>query len=162
VAVDTSPKAPAPTPQAAHSTVANQTARPVATADNDTVRKFGLFGTWAVDCSKPPSSGNTYEDDSPSETGYPIRTWYHTQGDRYAPTHTSEMRNVQIVGPDRLAYLDARKSDGSLTKVILAMIGNRLRSYEAIDPKDGKTYIKDGKSVDDGKPTELFEKCPSH
>jgi len=72
------------------------------------------------------------------------------------------MRNVQIVGPDRLAYLDARKSDGSLTKVILAMIGNRLRSYEAIDPKDGKTYIKDGKSVDDGKPTELFEKCPSH
>jgi len=129
--------------------------------DRDSVRKFGLLGTWAVDCSKGPSANNTYEEYTLSETGYPIRTWYRKYGDRNDPAQTFEMRDLQIVGPDRLAYLDVRRSDGDLTNVVLVMIGNRVRSYQAIDPKDGKVYIQDGKLLDSGKPTELFQKCPA-
>lgn len=127
--------------------------------DRDTVRKFGLVGTWAVDCSKRPSTDNTYKVYTLSETGYPLRTWYRKYGDRNDPAQTFEMRNLQMVGPDRLAYLDVRKSDGDLTNVVLVMIGNRVRSYQAIDPKDGKLYIEKGKLLDSGKPTELFQKC---
>ena len=132
----------------------------VAGPDSDIVRKFGLFGTWAVDCSKPPSGDNTYEEYTPSETGYPTRTWYRKKGDRYAPAQSFEMRNARIAGPDRLAYLDVRKTDGDLTNIVLAMVGNRHRSFESVDPTDGKVYIKDGKFVGSGKPTELFQKCP--
>ena len=75
----------------------------VAGPDSDIVRKFGLFGTWAVDCSKPPSGDNTYEEYTPSETGYPTRTWYRKKGDRYAPAQSFEMRNARIAGPDRIS-----------------------------------------------------------
>jgi hypothetical protein len=132
----------------------------VAGPDSDTVGKFGLFGTWAVDCSKPPSDVNTYEEYTPSQTGYPTRTWYRKPGDRYAPVRSFEMRNVRLVAPGRLAYLDVRKTDGDLTNVVVAMVEGRHRSHEAVDPKDGKVYIKDGKLVASGKPTELFQKCP--
>ena len=132
----------------------------IAGPDSDIVRKFGLFGTWAVDCSKPPSNDNTYEEYTPSATGYPTRTWYRKKGDRYASAQSFEMRNVRIVGSDRLAYLDVRKADGDLTNIVVAKVGNRHRSHEAVDPKDGKVYIKDGKLVASAKPTELFQKCP--
>jgi hypothetical protein len=132
----------------------------VAGPDSDTVRKFGLFGTWAIDCSKPPSDVNTYEEFAPSETGYPTRTWYRKKSDRYAPAQSFEMRDVRVVGSGRLAYLDVRKSDGDLTNIVIAMVGNKQRSQEATDPKDGKVYIKDGKLVASAKPTELFQKCP--
>jgi hypothetical protein len=132
----------------------------VAGPDSDVVRKFGLFGTWAVDCSKPPSDDNTYQEYTPSQTGYPTRTWYRKMGDRYASAQSFEMRNVRIVGSDRLAYLDVRKADGDPTNIVLAMVGNRHRSHESVDPNDGKVYIKDGKFVGSGKPTELFQKCP--
>jgi hypothetical protein len=132
----------------------------VAGPDSDTVGKFGLFGTWAVDCSKPPSDDNTYEEYTPSQAGYPTRTWYRKPGDRYAPARSFEMRYVRIAAPGRLAYLDVRKADGDLTNVVVAMEGSRHRSHEAVDPKDGKVYIKDGKLVASGKATELFQKCP--
>jgi hypothetical protein len=132
----------------------------VAGPDTDAVRKFGLFGTWAVDCSKPPSADNTYEAYTPSETGYPTRTWYRKEADRYAPAQSFEMRNVRIVALGRLAYVDVRKTDGEVTNVVVAMVGNRQRSHEAVDPKDGKVYIKNGRLIATGKPTELFQKCP--
>jgi len=125
-------------------------------ADSNTVRKFGLLGTWAVDCTKPPSNDNPYEEYTPSESGYPIRTFYYVVGSR----HSFEMRNARIGPPDRLAYLDVRKSDGDRTNVVIQKVGERQRSYEAIDPNDGKVYIKDGKLVATGKPTMVFEKCP--
>jgi hypothetical protein len=132
----------------------------VAGPDSDAVRKFGLFGTWAIDCSKPPSDANTYEEYLPSQTGYPTRKWYRKTGDRYAPAQSFEMRNVRIVGPDRLAYLDVRKANGDLTNIVVAKVGDRQRSHESVDSKDGKVYIKDGKLVASGRPTELFQKCP--
>jgi hypothetical protein len=131
----------------------------VAGPDSDAVRKFGLFGTWAIDCSKPPSDANTYEEYLPSQTGYPTRIWYRRQADRLRPAQSFEMRDVRIVS-GRLAYLDVRKSDGDQTRVAIAMVGGRQRSHEAVDPKDGKVYIKDGKLLASGRPTELFQKCP--
>jgi hypothetical protein len=71
------------------------------------------------------------------------------------------MRNVQILGPDRFAYLNARKSDGDLANVIWIKVGNGFRSYESIDPKNGKIYIKEGKFVPEGKSTDIFQKCPA-
>ena len=131
----------------------------VAGPDSDILRKFGLFGTWAVDCSKPPSDVNSYEEYTPSKAGHPTRTWYRKKGDRYASAQSFEMRNIRIVGSGRLAYLDVRKADGDLTNIVVAMVDNRQRSHEAVDPRDGKVYIKDGKLVGTGKPTELFQKC---
>ena len=131
----------------------------VAGPDSDILRKFGLLGTWAVDCSKPPSDVNSYEEYTPSKAGHPTRTWYRKKGDRYAPAQSFEMRNIRIVGSGRLAYLDVRKADGDLTNIVVAMVDNRQRSHEAVDPRDGKVYIKDGKLVGTGKPTELFQKC---
>jgi hypothetical protein len=128
--------------------------------DSDVVRRFGLIGTWAVDCSRPPSDDNTYEDYAPSEAGYPTRTWYRKQSDRNRPAQSFEMRNAHIVESGRLAYLDIRKSDGDPTNVVTEMVNGRHRSYASVDPNDGKVYIKDGKFVGTGKPTALFQKCP--
>jgi len=114
----------------------------VAGPDGDIVRKFGLFGTWAVDCSKPPSDDNTYEEYTPSETGYPTRTWYRKKADRYASAQSFEMRNVRIVGSDRLAYLDVRKADGDLTNIVLAMVGNRHRSMNRSIPTTARSISK--------------------
>lgn len=123
-------------------------------ADRDAIGKFGLFGTWASDCSKPRSDENFYRVFTPSDQGYPISNDPFVSGNPYM----SELRKVQITAPDQISYLDVRSSDGDETNVVLEKVGNQWHSIKSMDPT-GKVWIKDGKFVATGKPTPFFEKC---
>src|SRR5512146_2623463 len=89
----------------------------MAGADSDAVRKFGLVGTWAPDCSKPPGPNNVYSDFAAPDVGHPIRSYY-SQRDHAV---FFEMRDVRIIAPNRIAYLDVRKSDGDPTNVVIEL-----------------------------------------
>ena len=52
----------------------------MAGADSDAIRKFGLVGTWAPDCSKPPGSNNIYSEFVAPNAGSPIRSYYSQRG----------------------------------------------------------------------------------
>ena len=66
---------------------------------------------------------------------------------------------MRIIAPNRIAYLDVRKSDGDLTNVVIELVDGRQHTYESKDPKDGKIYIKNGILVASGKPSQLDRKC---
>ena len=121
--------------------------------DIDALSKFGLLGSWAVDCTNPPSTANPHLAFAPSQSGYPTRTL--RMG---GFSETMEMRNARIIAPDRLAYFDAGLSPKSSFNVILAKVGERFRSYESIRT-DGTHLIKEGKSVSSGNPTMVFQRC---
>jgi hypothetical protein len=127
----------------------------VAGPDSDAVRKFSLVGTWAIDCSKLPSTNNVYLEYTAPSTGYPIRSYYSRRGQEVF----SEMRNVRLITPNRIAYLGVQKSDGDLVKVVIELADGRLRHYESSNAKDGEVYIKDGKVVPSGTPAGFYMKC---
>src|SRR5512146_2511644 len=127
----------------------------MAGADSDAVRKFGLVGTWAPDCAKPPGPNNIYSEFAAPDVGHPIRSYYSQRGRAVF----FEMREVRIVAPNRIAYLDVRKSDGDLTNVTIEMADGWQYTVESSDPKDGKVYIKDGILVASGQPSQRDRKC---
>lgn len=126
----------------------------VAGPDSDAVGEFGLFGTWATDCSKPRSDENFYQVFTPSDQGYPVCNDPFVSGNVYM----SELRQVKIIAPDRLSYLDVRSSGRDETNIVLEKVGNRWHSVKSVD-RAGKVWVEDGKFVETGKPTPFFEKC---
>lgn len=128
----------------------------VAGRDDDAVIKFGLLGTWAVDCAKPPSPDNPHTSIAASWAGHPRQTT--DIGTGY--TQPVELRNVRIIATDRLALLVVYVglAEEPSFQVILARVGARFRSHESVR-RDGVALIREGRFVDTGDPTPLFERC---
>ena len=121
--------------------------------DSDMLRKLGMLGAWAVNCTNAASDSNPHLEYMASASGYPTRKTVMS-----GKTSFAEMRNVRLVDSDRIAFLDVRKPDGDRTNIVLAVMGHRWRSQDASD-LDGKAYIKNGKFVSSGQDTLVFEKC---
>jgi hypothetical protein len=122
---------------------------------DDAVRKFGILGTWAVDCSRPRSSTNPYQTYAIG-TPYPTRTLaMETKG----LDGVFDMRKVRLAGSNRLAYTDVKQ--GGADKhfdVVLEIVNGRMRSLSSV-ANDGEVIIKDGKFVGSGAPTLVFQRC---
>jgi hypothetical protein len=127
------------------------------TDDEAAIRSFGLFGAWAVDCSRPHSADNPHLAYRPGQP-YPQRLL--RMGRR---EEVFDMRHVHAIGANRLAYNDRRlgaRSDAGYD-VVIERVGNRVRSVSSIAAADGTALIRDGKLVHSGEPTLLFERCSS-
>jgi hypothetical protein len=123
--------------------------------DEEAIRKFGLLGTWAVDCSKPVSGQNPYQT-------YAVKNGSVTRTLRMANERldgTFDMRRLSLIGGNILAYND-RKQVGSPPSydIHLEMSSGRFRSISSIQ-NDGKVMVKDSTFVASGAPTPVFEKC---
>ncbi|KAB2920443.1 MAG: hypothetical protein F9K29_00975 [Hyphomicrobiaceae bacterium] len=122
--------------------------------DSDALAKFGMEGTFAVDCAQPPGPRNPYLTYTVSPRGGVTRTL------KMDPSldGSFSMRNLRLLANDRLQYQETGRQ--AEFTVIIARIGGRIRSWESVRG-DGQAMIRDGLFTGSGQPTPAFEKCAS-
>jgi hypothetical protein len=127
-----------------------------ASAENTTEAifdRFGLPGTWAVDCSQPPSASNPHLIHLRGRV-FPERI-LKMGGSR---EHRFEMRDLRPVGAELLAYNDLQVGAKRGYAVILEIVGGRLRSVSSV-AADGQVLVRDGRVLATGRPTLSFVRC---
>lgn len=125
-----------------------------ASEDSDALARFGLLGSWAVDCSAPASVSNPFQSFTPSNYGEPIRELIvgNPAYDRTTPIHDV----IQITG-DRLRL--SFEQNGIRVTIVLVKEANRVRPLESTTA-DGMTLVSGGIVQRSGRPTTWLEKCP--
>ena len=120
-----------------------------------TLRDFGLLGTWATDCSRQAASDNYYTVYSLS-SGRVLRTYYDGPGkvyNEYAITQATRLAN------GRLRYVQEGTDSRRLRlEVVVTMDGGRLLVWSS-RYVDGEFLVKDGKYTDDGTRVVGQDKC---
>ena len=123
-------------------------------ADSDALAKFGLIGSWAIDCQAPPSLANPFQTFVPSTAGDPIRQDVvgDPDRDRIVPIH-----DVILVADDRLRL--SFQQNGISVTVVLVKDKGRVRPLESTT-SDGQTIVSGGIAQRTGQQTVWLEKCP--
>jgi hypothetical protein len=123
-------------------------------ADSDALTKFGLVGSWAIDCHAPPSLANPFQTFIPSNAGDPIRQDVvgDPDRDRIVPIH-----DVILIANDRLRLSFVQ--NGTAVTVLLAKEKGRVRPLESTT-SDGHTIVSGGVVQRNGQQTVWLEKCP--
>jgi hypothetical protein len=123
-------------------------------ADNEALRKSGLIGRWAIDCSRPLASSNPnllYAIASPN----PISTLSMALRERDG---TFDIRSIKLIGHNRISFYSKKRGEAFGYTVVLELSNNRLRSISSIKD-DATVEIKDGIFLYSNRPTPLLEKC---
>lgn len=123
-------------------------------ADSDALAKFGLIGSWAIDCHAPPSLANPFQTFIPSNAGDPIRQDVvgDPDRDRIVPIH-----DVILIANDRLRL--SFLQNGTDVTVLLLKEKGRVRPIESTTG-DGHTIVSGGVVQRNGQQTIWLEKCP--
>jgi hypothetical protein len=127
----------------------------LAGVDSDRLNQAGMLGSWAVDCSAPPSPNNPYQLFAPSTSGSPTRT---LQMDTPSLDGTLKVKDVHIISNERVGLSWVDRSGDTMRMVVLKT-GNRLKGFESVSERSGKTLVKDGRFTNSGKETPWFTKC---
>ncbi len=122
-------------------------------ADADMLKRFGMLGRLAVDCTAPYSQSNPYLIYDVSPSGTVTRILKTPTLDAVLP-----LGNVRILTPDLLQF-EERGRPSKLTITIVKVDG-KFRNWNSIQA-DGVALIVDGKFSDSGKPTATFTLCGS-
>jgi hypothetical protein len=104
-----------------------------------TLRQFGLLGTWADDCSQPAANNNFHTVYAPMSNGNVQRTYYNAPGKIY---NQYVLQRVNRVSSDQLYY--QQKGSAGRIDVILKVTGNRYHVLSSQN-ESGKVYVRDGK-----------------
>ena len=121
--------------------------------DSDALVQFGLIGSWALDCRKPPSPANPFVTFTPSTAGEPTRQIV-----------TGKPQYDSLVPLSDVALLDATHlrlsyPQGPVTvTVTLAKEPRRIRPYEAVE-SNGMVSVSGGMAKGTGLPTKWLLKC---
>lgn len=126
----------------------------LADTDSDVLAKFGLVGSWALDCRAPPSLANPIETLVPSKTGEPTR---HLSTGNPALDRVEPIHDVILITADRLR-LSYPQNSITVTVVFLKENG-RIRVLESTT-SDGLTVVSGGIVQRNGQQTAWLEKCP--
>jgi hypothetical protein len=120
--------------------------------DSDLLAKFGLMGSWAIDCRAPPSVSNPFQIFVPSNYGEPTRQIIvaNPNYDRIMPVH-----DVFLITDDRLRL--SFEQNGISITIVLLKEGNRVRPIESTTV-NGMTMVSGGMQRN-GQPTTWYEKC---
>lgn len=123
-------------------------------ASSDALAKFGLIGSWAIDCHAPPSLGNPFQTFIPSNAGDPIRQDVvgDPGRDRIVPIY-----DAALVASDRLR-LSFTQNKVTVT-VLLVKENGRVRPLESTT-SDGRIMVAGGIVQRNGQQTVWLEKCP--
>lgn len=122
--------------------------------DNGAIRKSGLIGRWAIDCSRPLGSSNPnvlYAVANPN----PIMTLSMAQENRDG---TFDIRNIRLIGHNRISFYNKKRGEAFGYNVVLELSNNRFRSISSIND-DGTVEIRDGIFLYSNRPTPLLMKC---
>jgi hypothetical protein len=121
--------------------------------DSDLLAKFGLIGSWAIDCHAPPSVSNPFQIFVPSNYGEPTRQLIvsNPNYDRIMPIH-----DVFLITGDRLRL--SYEQNGIPVTIVLVKEGNRVRPLESTTG-NGLTPVSGGIVQSNGQQTAWLEKC---
>ena len=120
--------------------------------DDEALRKFGMLGRLAVDCTAPAGPNNPHLIYAVSPQGKLTRTLKMTP----ELDGTFPMRNVRLLTPGLMQHEETgRQSEMTIT---VARIAGKFRSWHSIR-RDGTVLIAEGKFPKSGAPTLAFEKC---
>ena len=107
----------------------------LANPDSDRLNQAGMLGSWAVDCNAPPSKTNPYQLFAPSSSGSPTRT---LQMDTPSLDGTLTIKDVRVIASDRVGLSWTDRSGDTLRMIVLKT-GNRLKGFELVSERSGKT-----------------------
>jgi len=124
---------------------------PSVASERAALAKAGVLGTWAIDCSKPPSTSNYHMVYAVDAKG--IATETQLTGSQ----SVRQLRNVQFISKQWMlySYLDA---DGEMLSILTFFDAGRKKSWWSVG-NEGKAYIMDGKFLPDGNSVPWFKKC---
>jgi hypothetical protein len=125
-----------------------------ASPDSDALVKYGLIGSWAVDCKKPPADDNPFQVITPSNAGEPTRQLMTGNGNHTSPT---PLHDVARVDADHLRFSFTQGM--AVVTVTLVKEKGRIRPTES-QTGDGQVVVKDGIVVRSGQQTIWLQKCP--
>ena len=118
--------------------------------------KGDLIGTWAVDCSQPPSGGNIFEYFSLLPDGTVRYQPVISENRGLLPSQT--LSNFTPLGGGLLRAKFVRDTDGDITLVTISIADKHLWSQRSVDP-DGTLHVEGGNFVGDGQPVPHLAKC---
>jgi hypothetical protein len=123
-------------------------------ADSDVLTKFGLIGSWAIDCRAPPSMANPFQTFVPSNEGQPTRQLItgNPDYDRIEP-----ISDAILIAPDRLRL--SFPQNGITVTIVLVKNQGRVRPLESTT-STGETVVSGGVVQRNGQETSWLEKCP--
>jgi hypothetical protein len=129
-----------------------------ATPVEDVFQKFGLFGTWAADCDKPPTPANPRVTITMPSAGLVLED--HNLGPEFAVNHYSVLSADQVsttsISVDVIFQPGTEVEERQ--KLVLAVRDNTRRTL--FNQTDGGTVrVKDGVALARGSKTPLLRKC---
>lgn len=104
-----------------------------------TLRQFGLLGTWADDCSLPAADNNFHTVYAALPNGTVQRTYYNAPGKIY---NQYVLQRVNRISSDQIVY--QQKGSAGRIDVVLMKAGNRYHVLSSQN-ENGKIYVKEGK-----------------
>jgi hypothetical protein len=132
------------------------TAAPPTTVE--VLREFGLFGTWAVDCSRPASPQNPYVSDILQETGEVVEE--HHLGPNFV-VNRYQVLSATHISATQLA-LEVTFQPGSEAaerqKLVMHVSDGRRRTLFN-QPEGGDVLVKNGVALAAGMNTPTLRKC---
>jgi hypothetical protein len=103
------------------------------------LQQFGMLGTWATDCSRPPAPDNILSVYASLPNGNVQRTYYNAPG---KISNQYELKRVVRISADQISYQQQGPSDR--IDVVLEKKGNRYHVLSSQD-QNGKIYVQEGK-----------------
>lgn len=129
-----------------------------AASTEDVLREFNLFGTWAVDCGKPPSGANPYVKVTNPSPGLAF--------EEHRLAEDGPVNRYSILGAERLSdtrvaleviFQPGTESEERERLVLQVRDGTRRTVFN--QAADGPVLVKDGAVVGHGMKTPLLRKC---
>lgn len=131
-------------------------AAPPTTAD--LFREFGLFGTWAVDCSRPASPQNPYVSDILEDDGAVVEQ--HHLGPAYAVNHYRVLSAKGLSTTEvALEVMFQPGSETAQQQTLVMRVSNGRRRTLFNQPEGGAVRVKDGIVLSVGVKTPTLTKC---
>jgi hypothetical protein len=125
---------------------------------DDLFEQFGLFGTWATDCARPPTPVNPHVNISHPNSGLVLED--HDLGPDFAINRYSVLSAEQVSATNlavRVIFQPGTESE-ERQKLIFAVRGNTRRTlFNQAD--GGAVRVKDGVALARGKKTPVLQKC---
>jgi hypothetical protein len=124
----------------------------------DLFRQFGLFGTWASDCSQPPSPANPHVSITTPTAGLVLED--HDLGPDFAINHYSVL-SAEPVSETGLSveviFQPGTETEERQRLVFQIRDGSRRTMFN--QPDGGAVRVKDGIALARGTKTPVLKKC---
>ena len=128
----------------------------VRASEGELIRRFGLEGAWAVNCSKDPAGDNPYLVFRITRDGGAVRELIMRSS---SADGTFVLTGVTPVSASRIAFRDRRSTGGPGHDVVMQLENGQLRSITST-AENGQRLIENGILSSTGQPSLTFRRCP--